>query len=67
MTNGRDVFNMSNIVERILEPAKIYAGSSFRLKLKVKDGSLLYRQIVSEDNQVLITEDGEQIITEWSV
>lgn len=58
---------MSRIIETILEPAKIYVGSTFRLKFKVEDDSLIYKQIVSEDNQILITEDGKQITTEWSV
>ena len=42
---------MSRIIETILEPAKIYVGSTFRLKFKVEDDSLTYKQIVSEDNQ----------------
>ena len=57
---------MSRIIETITEPAKIYVGSKFRLKFKVQDDSLLYRQIITEDSKLLITEDGKEIITEWS-
>lgn len=58
---------MSKIKEIILEPALIYVGSNIKLKIKVEDDSILYRQIISEDNQFLAAEDGNQIITEWSV
>lgn len=57
---------MSRIIEKIVEPTKIYVGSTFKLKIKVQDDYLQYRQIISEDSKILITEDGKQISTEWS-
>ena len=42
-------------------------GSTFKLKVKIEDNSLLYRNILSEEGHKLITEDTNQIITEWSV
>lgn len=58
---------MSSIKEIIIEPSKVHARSIFKVKVKIEDDSLLLRQIKSEDNQMLISENGKQIITEWSV
>lgn len=57
---------MSRIIEKIVEPTKIYVGSTFKLKIKVQDDYLQYRQIITENGKILITEDGKQISTEWS-
>lgn len=57
---------MSRIIEKIVEPTKIYVGSTFKLKIKVQDDYLQYRQIITENDKILITEDGKRIITEWS-
>lgn len=58
---------MLKIIEKILEPTKIEVGSSFLLKIKVEDNYFKRRKIISEDNKVLITEDGKKIRTEWGV
>lgn len=54
------------IIEKISEPSIIYAGSTFKLKIKVVDDILQRKYITSENNKQLITEDGKKIITEWS-
>ena len=57
---------MSKIVEKIVEPDKIYVGSIFKIKIKVKDSYEEYRDVITENEKNIITEDGKNLITEWS-
>lgn len=54
----RDVFFESINIE----PSKIYTNSKFKLKIKLEDNSI--SKLLTEDNFVLNTEDGEKIIVE---
>lgn len=56
---------MPKIVEIIVEPSKIEIDSTFKLKIKVKDEYLNKQILKSEDNLILITENGEKIRSEW--
>ena len=56
---------MARIIEKIIEPSKVYVGSSFMLKIKVQDSLLNKAQFITEDGLKLITEDNKNIITEW--
>ena len=58
---------MSKIQEILVEPSKIYTGSAFKIKVKVEDDYFYRKQLVSEDNFILVTENGESIRTEWGV
>ena len=56
---------MSKIKEVIVEPNKIEVGSIFKLKVRVIDSYLIKQIIVSESKNVISTEDGKTIKTEW--
>lgn len=56
---------MSNIKEIIVEPNKIYVGSTFRLKIKVKDDFLFKKSLMTENGLIILTENKENIRTEW--
>ena len=56
---------MARIVEEIIEPAKIEAGSIFKIKVRVEDVLTSKKIIVTEDFAKIITEDGNTIRTEW--
>ena len=58
---------MSKIQEIIIEPTKIKVCSNFLLKVKVEDDYFKRRKIISENNKVLITENGKKIRTEWGI
>ena len=54
---------MSNkILEKIVEPSKIFVGSTFLLKIKVD--LIESYQLVTERSENIITEQCENIITE---
>lgn len=55
----------SKIIEKIVEPSKIYIGDKFTLKIKVRDAIPIKQYITTENRQNLITEDNKKIITEW--
>lgn len=55
----------NKIIEKIVEPSKIFVGEKFTLKIKVKDAILIKQFIITENSQILITEDNKKIITEW--
>lgn len=55
----------NKIIEKIVEPSKIFVGEKFTLKIKVKDAILIKQYITTENSQILITEDNKKIITEW--
>ena len=42
-------------------------GSTFKLKLKVQDDYFYKKNLVTENEMTLITEDNKKIITEWGV
>ena len=56
----------NKITEILLEPTKIYIGSTFLLKIKIEDELLNKKYIATEENKILITENGKKIKTEWS-
>ena len=53
---------MSKILEKILEPSKIFVGSSFLLKIKVE--RIKSHDLVTEAEDNIILESGENLITE---
>lgn len=55
----------NKIIEKILEPSKIYTSDKFILKIKVRDAVPIKQYIITENNQKLIAEDNKKIITEW--
>lgn len=55
----------SKIIEKILEPNKIYVGSNFVLKVKVEDDILASKVLATEDNRKILTEDNKKIQMEW--
>lgn len=55
----------NKIIEKIVEPSKIYIGDKFTLKIKVRDAIPIKQYITTENSQILITEDNKKIITEW--
>lgn len=55
----------NKIIEKIVEPSKIFVGEKFTLKIKVKDAIPIKQFIITENSQILITEDNKKIITEW--
>lgn len=56
----------NKITEILVEPAKIFVGSTFLLKIKIEDDVRKKKYIITEDNKRIITEEGKTIITEWS-
>ena len=53
---------MSNkILEIIVEPTKLYVGSTFRLKVKVEFTPSY--ALTTQNSESIITEDGAQLIT----
>lgn len=58
---------MSKIQEIILEPSKIYAGSTFKLKIKVQDDYFNRKRIITENNVLITTQSGKIIRTEWGI
>ncbi len=56
---------MSKIYEIIVEPNKIEAKSTFKLKVRVVDSYIKKQKIISENKKIIVTESGEKIRTEW--
>lgn len=56
---------INKIIEKILEPSKIYTSNKFTLKIKVRDAIPRKQYLTTENSQLLITEDNKKIITEW--
>lgn len=52
----------NKILEKIVEPSKIFTGSTFKLKVKVE--FIQSYNLITEDEENLITEDEENLITE---
>lgn len=55
----------SKIIEKILEPSKIFVGSKFVLKVKVEDDIEASKVLATEDGRRIITEDNKRIQMEW--
>lgn len=53
---------VNKILEVIVEPTKLYVGDKFRLKVKVQFTPSY--ALVTQDNNNITTENGDQIITE---
>lgn len=58
---------MSKIVEKIVEPSKVFVGSTFKLKIKIEDDFFYRKKLTTEDSFVLVTEDNKTLRTEWGV
>ena len=56
---------MNKIIEKIVEPNKIEVGSTFLLKIKVKDILTSKKILVTEQGKNIITEDNKPIRTDW--
>ena len=56
---------MNKIIEKIVEPSKIEVGSTFLLKVKVKDILTSTKLISTEQGIKLVTEDNKPIRSEW--
>lgn len=56
---------MNKIIEKIVEPNKIEVGSTFLLKIKVKDILTSAKIISTEQRKILVTEDNKPIRSEW--
>ena len=56
---------MAQIIEKIVEPARIEVGSKFKIKIKVEDILISKKAFITEDLINLITEDGKIIRSEW--
>lgn len=56
----------NKIAEILIEPTKIYVGSTFLLKIKIEDELLNKKYIATAENKILVTENGKKIKTEWS-
>lgn len=52
----------NKIIEKILEPSKIYEGSTFLLKIKVI--FIPSYKLLTESENFIVTESGDYIITE---
>ena len=50
---------MNKIIEKIVEPSKIEIGSTFLLKVKVKDILTSKKMLVTEQGKSLVTEDNK--------
>lgn len=56
---------MSKIVEMLTEPAQIYVGSVFKLKIKVDDEFQKMKCLTTENGIIICTEDNKILRTEW--
>ena len=56
---------MNKIIEKIVEPNKIEVGSTFLLKIKIKDILTSAKLLVTEQGKSIITEDNKPIRSEW--
>ena len=56
---------MNKIVEKIVEPNKIEVGSTFLLKVKVKDILTSKKMLITEQGKSIFTEDNKPIRTDW--
>lgn len=52
----------NKIIEKIVEPSKIIVGSNFLIKVKVQFTPSY--NLITENNDCLITEDGNTLFTE---
>lgn len=56
---------MNKIIEKIVEPNKIEVGSTFLLKIKVKDILTSKKMLVTEQGKSIFTEDNKPLRTDW--
>ena len=56
---------MASIIEKIVEPSKIYVGSTFKIKIKVDRDYSFVNEVTTENNLEIITENANNIRTEW--
>lgn len=56
---------MNKIIEKIVEPNKIEVGSTFLLKIKIKDILTSKKRLITEQRKSIVTEDNKPIRSEW--
>lgn len=56
---------MQKIREIIIEPAKVYVDSTFKIKIKVDDDYMFKKSLVTESGIIIVTENKNNIRTEW--
>lgn len=57
--------SIPKIREINMDPSKIYTDMGFKIKIKIESEYLLQKKFVTENNIDIITENGENIVTEW--
>lgn len=55
----------TGIIELLVEPDQIYVNKTFKLKIKVKDISKEKKYISTESSKNIVSEDNKILIAEW--
>lgn len=55
----------TGIIELLVEPNQIYVNKTFKLKIKVKDISKEKKYISTESSKNIVSEDNRILIAEW--
>lgn len=55
----------TGIIELLVEPNQIYVNKTFKLKIKVKDISKEKKYISTESSKNIVSEDNKILIAEW--
>ncbi|MEE0929584.1 MAG: hypothetical protein UIM53_01130 [Acutalibacteraceae bacterium] len=56
---------MNKITEVIVEPSQVYVGSTFLVKVRVKDALTTKKLLVTEKGKLIITENSNPLRSEW--
>ena len=56
---------MNKITEVIVEPSQVYVGSTFLVKVRVKDALTTKKSLVTEKGKLIITENSNPLRSEW--
>lgn len=56
---------MNKITEVIVEPSQVYVGSTFLVKVRVKDALTTKKLLVTEKGKSIITENSNPLRSEW--
>lgn len=55
----------TGIIELLVEPNQIYVNKTFKIKIKVKDISKEKKYISTESSKNIVSEDNRILIAEW--
>lgn len=55
----------TGIIELLVEPNQIYVNKTFKIKIKVKDISKEKKYISTESSKNIVSEDNKILIAEW--